>query len=1624
MDKYLNAIELFNDLKTRLEDIVLGNLYLKDEKLQTLLIEIVKSKNEGLISEILIEGAFSAKKHNQTLKEVSFLNKNFLSLLESNNEFSPSFYPFKHQYETLKIVNEMDENNKPAIVVTAPTGAGKTESFLLPMLNDLISNPRKENEKGVRVIILYPMNALVMDQNKRLFSYLKGQSKVKMFFYNSETPETEKYVIDNEFDDKCFIRTRKEARKNPPDIMITNYSMLEYILSRPDDYPLIGNALRTIIVDEAHLYTGTLAAEVSLLLRRVVAKAKVDNSKILYFATSATLSDDEKSQEEFFKKFFNKKNIIRVKGEKEVKDIKEDINVDKEINDFRDISNIVTKSSLELYNQFKDYKIFLKIMNILSKKYTIKVNELLPLISKTIDIKTFLNILTIGAKARINESELPLLPHKLHLQIRSVQGFSVCINPNCPDSKIDRLGKVHHGIFYNCTTCQSPTLQLVKCSECNEHFFYGKFDKEGKIHLERFINEENDKNFILSFRYSSSEEIYIDKSGKKTSKYDENAIKFYKHLSCPICSNKEFIPLSISDKFLIPLVAETMLVNMPVIDKETKIFLPAHGRRLLTFSDSRSEAARLGPFLTLQHETQLFRRILVETVLKLISTNENEELKEYYKNEIKEKERKLTNISNDLIRKKLKEEINELKIIIAKMGKGIALSELIEKIKKHPLLGEFFDRERMKTQEPQEREQLSYKKNREAIEKNVYQKIVEALITPNIKDINLESLGLLKLYYPNIETINLSNKLKRVFNNNLQLLEQHKQDILNTFLYIFRMQKAITSEHSQVEEKDYEISKIGLGQYITFDAKGKNLFNLKVGNNSYIYNFMAQILRSFNISDSEKNIHQFLEGIFETFLEASKRDDIKWLEYNKIQTNIDSLVDAFRIVFYELNIDIPKKLYLNTINNTIWHCSINNLIPLKKRYELKTISQRDLDIHPYFQRYRKMYLNKSKELSMGLWAEEHSAQLAQKENRRLQTLFIQGKRNILSATTTLEVGIDIGGLSGVLMANVPPNKANYIQRSGRAGRRTDGSSIIVTYAKTRFFDQDAFRNFKFYLNKPHKKLTISLEKEKIAIRHFNSYLLSKFYETIINNKDQIIFNSFKKMGDFIGIIDIPPRDSRRRVDFESEDNSIFKQFITFLNEYQITDNDIKVFNEIFKDTKKFDYKELIKNFKISVEDICNKYINTMKSLYDDWNAAPATNYKNAIRYNIKQKYNQTLIEVFSNAQILPKYGFPIDVKTLQVINSKNIFDLSRDSFLALSEYVPGSKILAGGALVESKGISKHFTGVNLDEAFGEKGFIYTCNKGHFFISQKDIKKCEIYGCNGIIKLKKPYLIPEYGYVTSASDKLSYKLSNTQKIGKVEIFSSINLNSSYDEVFEYEDFEIRYKEKAVIYGINRGKYGFGFAICTKCGYAESETIERINEPYEKLSNSFKNHSIIYSESGSKCLENNSSVIWRNHYLMAKIITDAIIIIPKREIQDELVAETLANAMKLSGAEELGIDEREINTLVQIENDNCYILMYDNQSGGVGYVYDLAKNRWNNWIKKTKHRLYIDKEHNEKCISGCIKCVLTMNTNKPLPRRKTLDYLNKKIEIKEKKFKKIVKNEISDDDRFKKFRKRRK
>jgi hypothetical protein len=161
-------------------------------------------------------------------------------------------------------------------------------------------------------------------------------------------------------------------------------------------------------------------------------------------------------------------------------------------------------------------------------------------------------------------------------------------------------------------------------------------------------------------------------------------------------------------------------------------------------------------------------------------------------------------------------------------------------------------------------------------------------------------------------------------------------------------------------------------------------------------------------------------------------------------------------------------------------------------------------------------------------------------------------------------------------------------------------------------------------------------------------------------------------------------------------------------------------------------------------------------------------------------------------------------------------------------------------------------------------------------------------------------------------------------------------------------------------------------------------------------------------------------------MVKMKTDAVMIIPKRKIGNQNLAEAMANALQLSGCEELGIDEREIGTMIIPDAGNYNIFIYDNLSGGVGYVYDLAANRWNRWIEQAKDRLYVDKKHNEECENGCIKCIVTLNTNKPLPRREACEYLcgdNSNNTPEEPMITKesIIRPEISREDRFARFSK---
>ncbi|MBD5427331.1 MAG: DEAD/DEAH box helicase, partial [Treponema sp.] len=245
------------------------------------------------------------------------------------------FAPYEHQYQCWNTVlkKKTEDGKYKSFVVTTGTGSGKTECFMLPLVHDLKNQAQREVTEA---IFLYPLNALMEDQKDRLEELLAG-TDLRYCVYNGDLPEREpKSDEHSEYDEsvrrkidmirgisrdkdgkiieykyKHCIATREELRKHPAEILLTNPTMLEYILLRTKDSSLIApKSLRWIVIDETHTYTGAGAAEMAMLLRRLLLAFDLTASEIRFATSSATLGnakteDERLKMTEDLKKFIS-----------------------------------------------------------------------------------------------------------------------------------------------------------------------------------------------------------------------------------------------------------------------------------------------------------------------------------------------------------------------------------------------------------------------------------------------------------------------------------------------------------------------------------------------------------------------------------------------------------------------------------------------------------------------------------------------------------------------------------------------------------------------------------------------------------------------------------------------------------------------------------------------------------------------------------------------------------------------------------------------------------------------------------------------------------------------------------------------------------------------------------------------------------------------------------------------------------------------------------------------------------------------------------------------------------------------------------------------------------------------
>lgn len=210
--------------------------------------------------------------------------------------FPGNRHPFTHQLAAWDILNRAVPQS---LVVTSGTGSGKTECFLVPVLNQLAKEiDTGEDPEGVRALFIYPLNALINSQQNRLDAWTDGfGGQIRHCLYTGAL-ENERKASDQQY--KGQVIDRKSLRASPPQLLVTNATMLEYMLIRKDDEPILQKSagkLRWIILDEAHTHIGSQAAEMALLLRRVMLAFQVKPQDVRFVATSATFGSDTQTIE-------------------------------------------------------------------------------------------------------------------------------------------------------------------------------------------------------------------------------------------------------------------------------------------------------------------------------------------------------------------------------------------------------------------------------------------------------------------------------------------------------------------------------------------------------------------------------------------------------------------------------------------------------------------------------------------------------------------------------------------------------------------------------------------------------------------------------------------------------------------------------------------------------------------------------------------------------------------------------------------------------------------------------------------------------------------------------------------------------------------------------------------------------------------------------------------------------------------------------------------------------------------------------------------------------------------------------------------------------------------------------
>lgn len=202
-----------------------------------------------------------------------------------------SFVPYGHQAKAFEQLSTKFQARPQPTLVTTGTGSGKTESFLIPIL-DHVLRAKNAGVAGIKALIIYPMNALANDQEQRLARMITEDPRlagVTAGLYTGEASSSGRTLVSAD----GLITDRRIMHDSPPDILLTNYKMLDHMLLRPDRAPMwrqSAQSLQYVVLDEFHTYDGAQGTDVAMLLRRLGLTIKS------YWGDDAAVTEEDRAR--------------------------------------------------------------------------------------------------------------------------------------------------------------------------------------------------------------------------------------------------------------------------------------------------------------------------------------------------------------------------------------------------------------------------------------------------------------------------------------------------------------------------------------------------------------------------------------------------------------------------------------------------------------------------------------------------------------------------------------------------------------------------------------------------------------------------------------------------------------------------------------------------------------------------------------------------------------------------------------------------------------------------------------------------------------------------------------------------------------------------------------------------------------------------------------------------------------------------------------------------------------------------------------------------------------------------------------------------------------------------------